>query len=94
MHKLNIILQDMKEELELEREKSSKSAALKTLRAQLEESQESELSASKAQKRLQGELEDLQTQYDDLTRNKMEVSSQLGSVLSLSASASAGLPGE
>ena len=51
----------------------SNSAMVKSLRNQLEDVQASELSAVKAYKRLQGELEDMQAHNDELTRSKMEV---------------------
>jgi len=62
-------------QLEHEREMRGNSSIVKSLRHQLEDVQASETSASKAQKRLAVEVEELQVQVDELSRNKHEVCS-------------------
>ena len=72
---MQVLVQDLQEELEHEREARTKSTSAKALKAQIEELQTSEAAVLKAQKRLQAELEELQIQNDDLSRAKMEVCS-------------------
>ena len=74
MKKYKTLVDDLQDELEHEREMRSNSAMVKSLRNQLEDLQASELAAVKAQKRMQGELEELQVQLDEQTRAKIEVS--------------------
>lgn len=73
VRKYKTLLQDLTQELEHEREMRGNSAMVKSLRNQLDDLQASERTAVKAQKRLQEEVEELQTQSDELTRTKMEV---------------------
>ena len=73
VRKYKTLLQDLTQELEHEREMRGNSAMVKSLRNQLEDLQASERTAVKTQKRLQEEVEELQTQSDELTRTKMEV---------------------
>ena len=73
LKKVKTLYQDTVEQLEHEREMRSNSAMMKSLRNQLEDLQASEASASKAQKRLQGEVDELQVQCDELSRAKIEV---------------------
>lgn len=73
VRKYKTLLQDLTQELEHEREMRGNSAMVKSLRNQLEDIQASERTAVKTQKRLQEEVEELQTQTDELTRTKMEV---------------------
>ena len=71
--KLKALLQDAQEELEHERETRNHAGAIRGLKTQIEELELRESSAAKAQKRLQSEVEDLTTQYDEVTRAKLEV---------------------
>ena len=71
--KYKALLQDCQEELEHEREQRSNAAAMRGLRSQLEDLELRESAAVKAQKRLQSELDELLTQFEELTRNKLEV---------------------
>lgn len=73
LRKYKALLEDTQEQLEHEREMRSNSAMVKSLRNQLEDLQASETSAVKAQKRIQGELDELLAQNDELTRVKIEV---------------------
>ncbi len=73
VQKYKAVLMDLQDELEHERDMRGNSAILKSLRNQLEDLQASETTAVKAQKRLQGEVDDLQVQTDELSRAKMEV---------------------
>ena len=72
--KYKALLQDAQEELEHERETRNNAAAVRGLRSQLEDLELREAAAVKSQKRLQSEMEELQAQYDELTRVKLEVS--------------------
>lgn len=73
VRKYKAVIEDLQDELEREREMRSNSAAVKSLRNQLEEAQTSEAAALRVQKRVQGEMEELQLQCDELGRAKMEV---------------------
>ena len=73
IQKYKALVGDLQNELQHEQDKKSTSAIVKSLRNQLEDLQASESSAVKAQKRLQGEVDDLQVQNDELMRTKMEV---------------------
>ena len=73
LKKVRALYQDTVEQLEHEREMRGNSAMVKSLRNQLEDLQASETAASKAGKRLQGELDELQVQCDELARTKIEV---------------------
>ncbi len=67
-------MKDAQDELEHERETKNNPAVLRSLRSQLEDYEMREVAASKAQKRLQSELDEMQAQFDDLSRFKLEVS--------------------
>lgn len=71
--KYKALLEDTQEQLEHESEMRGNSSAIRSLKNQVEELQTSESSAVKNYKRLQGDLEELQIQYDDVTRSKSEV---------------------
>lgn len=73
LRKYKALLEDTQEQLEHEREMRGNSAMIKSLKNQLEELQTSESSAVKNYKRLQGDMEELQIQYDEMSRNKIEV---------------------
>ena len=68
-----MLVQDLQEELDHEREARNKSTSSKALKAQIEELQTNEAALMKAQKRLQAELSDLQLENDNLSKAKMEV---------------------
>lgn len=72
--KFKALLKDAQDELEHERETKNNPAALRSLRSQLEDYEMRESAATKAQKRLQSELDELQAQFDDQSRVKLEVS--------------------
>lgn len=74
LRKVKALLEDTQEQLEHEREMRGNSAIIKSLKNQLEEIQSSESSAVKNYKRLQGDMDDLQLQYDEVLRNKTDVS--------------------
>ena len=78
--KFRALLKDAQDELNHERETKNNPAALRSLRSQLEDYEMREVAASKAQKRLQSETDELQAQFDDLSRIKLEVSYCVGSV--------------
>ena len=71
--KYKALLKDAQDELEHERETKSNASALRSLRTQLEDFEMREVAATKAQKRLQSEMDDLQAQFDEASRIKMEV---------------------
>ncbi len=73
LKKVRALYQDTVEQLEHEREMRGNSAMVKSLRNQLDDLQTSETASSKAQKRLQGEVDELQAQVDELSRSKIEV---------------------
>lgn len=73
LKKYKALLEDTQEQLEHEREMRGNSATIRSLKNQVEELQTSESSAVKNYKRLQGDLDELQIQYDEMTRNKTEV---------------------
>ncbi len=73
LKKVRALYQDTVDQLEHEREMRGNSAMVKSLRNQLDDLQTSETAASKAQKRLQGEVDELQAQSDELSRAKIEV---------------------
>lgn len=75
MKKYKALLKDAQDELEHERETKNNPAALRSLRTQLEDYEMRELAATKAQKRIQSDLDEMQAQCDDLTRVKIEVKS-------------------
>lgn len=66
-------MQDAQEELEHERETRTNAGAIRGLRSQIEDLELRENAAVKSQKRLQSELDELQAQFDELTRGKHEV---------------------
>lgn len=71
--KYKALLVDAQEELEHERETRTNAGAVRALRSQLEDMELRETAANKALKRLQAEQDELQTQFDELTRIKLEV---------------------
>ncbi len=66
-------MEDAQEQLEHEREMRGNSSIVKSLKNQLEEVQTSEASSVKSYKRLQGDMDELQLQYDEVVRSKSEV---------------------
>ncbi len=74
LKKFKALLEDTQEQLEHEREHRGNSTSIRSLKNQLEELQASEASAIKNYKRLQGDMEELQIQYDGSVQSKSEVS--------------------
>ena len=74
LKKYKALLEDTQEQLEHEREHKGNSASIRSLKNLVEELQSSESSAVKNYKRLQGDMDELQIQYDDVFRSKSEVS--------------------
>ena len=75
--KLKASLEDAHEELEHVRESRSNSDELCTLRSQVEDLELREIASVKSMKRLQGDMEELQIQHDDVIRSKIALESQL-----------------
>ena len=73
LKKYKALLEDTQEQLEHERDQRGNSASIRALKNQLEELQSSETAAVKNYKRLQGDMDELQIQYDDIARSKNEV---------------------
>jgi len=73
LKKYKALLEDTQEQLEHERDQRGNSASIRALKNQLEELQSSESAAIKNYKRLQGDMDELQIQYDDIVRGKNEV---------------------
>ena len=73
MRKYKALYEDAQEELEHERESRSNASAMRSLRSQVEELEMRESAAIKTQKRLKGEMDEVQAQCDELTRVKLEV---------------------
>ena len=71
--KFKALWEDAQAELERLKDSRGSSAIVKSLRNQLEDLQASEATASKAQKRLQAEMDEMIIQNDELSRNKIEV---------------------
>ena len=72
--KYKALLKDAQEDLEHEKESRNNPAVLRSLRSQLEDFELREATAVKAQKRLQSDMDELQAQYDEVSRLKIEVS--------------------
>ena len=72
--KYKALLEDTREQLEHESEKKGNSTTIRSLKKQVEDLQASESAAVKNYKRLQGDADELQIQYDEIFRNKSDVS--------------------
>lgn len=71
--KFKALWEDAHSELERLKDSRGSSAIVKSLRNQLEDLQASETAASKTQKRLQAEMDEMLIQNDELSRSKTEV---------------------
>ena len=71
--KFKALWEDSQAELERLKDSRGSSAIVKSLRNQLEDLQASEATASKAQKRLQAEIDEMIVQSDEMSRSKIEV---------------------
>ena len=75
--KYKALLKDAQEDLEHEKESRNNPAVLRSLRSQLEDFELREATAVKAQKRLQSDMDELQAQYDEVSRLKIEIELQV-----------------
>ena len=72
--KYKALWEDSQSELERLKDSRGNSAIVKSLRNQLDDLQASEATANKSLKRLQGEMDEMIIQNDELSRSKIDVS--------------------
>ena len=73
LKKYKALLEDTQEQLEHESQMRGTSAVIRSLKNQIKELQTSETAALRSYKRLQGDTEELQIQYDKVIMAKSEV---------------------